>query len=95
MKFQVISLADKGIIEPSFIGLDSTPISTNTSHNNPKSFLYGKFKSNNSSISDMDCKLGIHTASNLTHQLHLIYLLTLIFLPVTENTFLADKGYDV
>ena len=32
---QVLLLADKGIVDTSFIGLDSTPISANTSKNNP------------------------------------------------------------
>lgn len=43
MKAQVLSLADKGIIDSSFIGLDSTPIEANTSQNNPKSFISNKF----------------------------------------------------
>ena len=43
MKAQVLSLADKGIIDSSFIGLDSTPIKANTSQNNPKSFISNKF----------------------------------------------------
>ena len=47
MKSQVLFLADKGIIDTSFIGLDSTPISANTSQNNPKSFLANKFKPDN------------------------------------------------
>jgi hypothetical protein len=33
MQTQVLSLAAKSIIDPSFIGLDSTPISANTSQN--------------------------------------------------------------
>ena len=44
MKSQVRFLAEKGIVDSSFIGLDSTPISANTSQNNPKSFLTNKFK---------------------------------------------------
>ncbi len=39
MHSQVLFLSEKGIIDTSFIGLDSTPVSANTSHNNPKSFL--------------------------------------------------------
>lgn len=31
MKNQVLSLADRGLLDTSFIGLDSTPISANTS----------------------------------------------------------------
>lgn len=64
MKSQVLFLADKGIIDTSFIGLDSTPISANTSQNNPKSFNSNKFKPTNQPKSDKDCKLGVHTASN-------------------------------
>uniref|UniRef100_UPI00359C99FF transposase n=1 Tax=Enterococcus faecalis TaxID=1351 RepID=UPI00359C99FF len=45
MKNQVLILADKGIIDTSFIGLDSTQISANTALNKPKSFKQDKFKS--------------------------------------------------
>lgn len=131
MKSQVISLADKGIVDTSFIGLDSTPVAANTSLNNPKSFLSNKFKPDNQPKADTDCKLGVHTASNQSNEKkydfywgyknHVlvdcisglpIYEITTTadihdsavaldiladthsFLPVTECTFLADKGYD-
>ena len=131
MQSQVLSLAAKGIIDTSFIGLDSTPVSSNTSQNNPKSFLAGKFKPDSQPKADKDCKLGVHTASNQTNEKkyefywgyknHVlvdcisglpIYEITTTaevadstvapdilagthaFLPVTECTFLADKGYD-
>lgn len=64
MQSQVLLLSRKGILDTSFIGLDSTPISANTSQNNPKSFLAGKFNSDNQPKADRDCKLGVHTASN-------------------------------
>jgi hypothetical protein len=132
MKSQVLSLAGKGMIDTSFIGLDSTPVSANTSQNNPKSFASSKFKKDNQPKADRDCKLGVHTASNQANEKkyefywgyknHVlvdcisglpIYELTTTaevadstvalqvlsgthsFLPVTECTFLADKGYDV
>lgn len=132
MKSQVISLADRGIIDTSFIGLDSTPIIANTSQNNPKSFLSNKFNPNNQPKADSDCKLGVHSASNQANKKkyrfywgyknHVlvdcisglpIYEITTTaevadsnvaldiltnthsFLPVTECTFLADKGYNV
>ena len=44
MKSQVLYLSKQGIVDTSFIGLDSTPIAANTSQNNPKSFLSYKFK---------------------------------------------------
>ena len=44
MRTQVANLIKLGIIDTSFIGLDSTPIAANTSHNNPKSFRKNKFK---------------------------------------------------
>ena len=44
MQSQVLKACDIGIIDTSFIGLDSTPIHANTSHNNPKSFKKNKFK---------------------------------------------------
>ena len=64
MKNQVSYLASKGIVDSSFIGLDSTPIFANTSFNNPKSFSKNKFFKSNQSKSDKDCSLGVHTASN-------------------------------
>lgn len=132
IKSQVLLLAEKGIVDTSFIGLDSTPISANTSQNNPKSFVSNKFKPDNQPVADADCKLGVHTASNQTNEKkyefywgyknHVlvdcisglpIYEITTTaetadssvaldiladthrFLPITECTFLADKGYDV
>ena len=64
MHSQVLDLASKGIIDTSFIGLDSTPVAANTSHNNPKSFKKNKFSKDNHPHSDKDCGLGVHTASN-------------------------------
>ena len=132
MQSQVLSLAADGIIDTSFIGLDSTPVSANTSQNNPKSLLSNKFQPDNQPKADKDCKLGVHTASNQTNEKRYefywgykshvlvdcisglpIYEMTTTaevadstvaldilagthaFLPVTECTFLADKGYDV
>ena len=43
MHSQVLGLAEPGIIDTSFIALDSTPVSANTKHNNPKSFVNNKF----------------------------------------------------
>ncbi|MCI6139327.1 MAG: transposase, partial [Clostridium sp.] len=63
MKAQVLSLADKEIIDSSFIGLDSTPIEANTSQNNPKSFISNKFNPAYQPKADKDCKLGVHAAS--------------------------------
>ena len=64
MQNQVVKLAELGIIDTSFIGLDSTPVAANTSHNNPKSFRKDKFKKGSQPKSDKDCGLGVHTASN-------------------------------
>lgn len=72
MKSQVLYLSKQGIVDTSFIGLDSTPIAANTSQNNPKSFLSNKFKPDNQPKADTDCKLGVHTASNLQIPLHRI-----------------------
>ena len=68
MKTQVLFLSKEGIVDTSFIGLDSTPVSANTSQNNPKSFLSNKFKPRNQPRADSDCKLGVHTASNQTNE---------------------------
>lgn len=64
MQSQVLKLAEMGIIDTSFIALDSTPISANTCQNNPKSFKNNKFSKDNQPKNDKDCKLGVHTASN-------------------------------
>jgi len=64
MQSQVLKLSELGIIDTSFIGLDSTPISANTSHNNPKSFKKNKFSKDKHPKCDKDCGLGVHTASN-------------------------------
>lgn len=132
MRSHVLRLASAGIIDTSFIGLDSTPVCANTAQNNPKSFLPNKFASDNHPRADKDCKLGVHTASNRIgeknyefywgYKNHVlvdcisglpiceltttantadssvaldILSKTHSFLPVTECTFLADKGYDV
>ena len=68
MKSQFHSIAEQGILDTSFIGLDSTPIKANTSQNNPKSFLSNKFHPENQPKADRDCKLGVHSASNQTNE---------------------------
>jgi hypothetical protein len=64
MRSQVLKLAELGIIDTSFIGLDSTPEMANAKQNNPKSFAANKFSKDNQPKSDQDCRLGVHTASN-------------------------------
>lgn len=64
MQSQILSIAAKGIVATSFICLDSTPVSANTSRNNPKAFLANKFKPDNQPNADVDCKLGVYAASN-------------------------------
>lgn len=64
MQSQVKKLYEIGIIDTSFIALDSTPIMANTSQNNRKSFIKNKFNPSNQPKSDKDCSLGVHTASN-------------------------------
>ena len=132
MRSQVLQLASAGIIDTSFIALDSTPVCANTVQNNPKSFLLNKFAPDNHPRADKDCKLGVHTASNQTGEKNYEFYWgyknhvlvdcisglpicemtttadaadssvaldildhTHAFLPVTECTFIADKGYDV
>ena len=60
----VKQLYDRGIVDASFIGLDSTPVMANTAQNNPKSFQKNRFSKENHPSSDPDCALGVHTASN-------------------------------
>lgn len=64
MHSQVKKLYELGVLDTSFIALDSTPIMANTSQNNPKSFNKDKFNPNNQPKLDKDCALGVHTASN-------------------------------
>lgn len=64
MAQQVKKLYKLGIVDASFIGLDSTPVAANTKQNNPKSFAKDKFKPENHPKADPDCALGVHSASN-------------------------------
>lgn len=64
MQSQVKKLCELGVLDASFIGLDSTPIMANTRQNNPKSFTKNKFDPKNQPKADPDCALGVHTASN-------------------------------
>ena len=64
MAAQVKKLYETGIVDASFIGLDSTPVMANTKQNNPKSFAKSKFSKENHPKSDPDCALGVHSASN-------------------------------
>lgn len=64
MAQQVKKLCELGIVDASFIGLDSTPVAANTKQNNPKSFAKDKFKPENHPKADPDCALGVHSASN-------------------------------
>lgn len=61
---QVQKLYELGILDASFIGLDTTPVAASTAQNNPKSFLKSKFSKDNQPKNDPDCALGVHTASN-------------------------------
>ena len=64
MAAQVKKLYELGIVDASFIGLDSTPVAANTKQNNPKSFAKNKFSKENHPKSGPDCALGVHSASN-------------------------------
>lgn len=64
MKALVLKLSEDGIVDTSFLGLDSTPNSANTSQNNPKTFAKNKFCKDNQPRADKDCSLGVRTASN-------------------------------
>ena len=60
----VRKLYELGVVDASFVGLDSTPVMANTKQNNPKSFAKNKFSKENHPKSDQDCALGVHSASN-------------------------------
>ena len=60
----VRQLYELGLVDASFVGLDSTPIMANTKQNNPKSFVKNKFSKEVHPRCDPDCALGVHSASN-------------------------------
>ena len=60
----VRQLYELGLVDASFVGLDSTPIMANTKQNNPKSFVKNKFSKEVHPKCDPDCALGVHFASN-------------------------------
>ena len=60
----VRQLYELGIVDASFVGLDSTPIMANAKQNNPKSFVKNKFSQKLHPKCDPDCALGVHSASN-------------------------------
>ncbi len=64
MAAQVKRLYEMGVLDASFIGLDSTSVAASTAQNNPKSFVKNKFSPENQPRNDPDCALGVHTASN-------------------------------
>ena len=64
MAAQVRKLYELGVLDASFIGLDSTPVAASTVQNNPKTFGKSKFAPENHPRNDPDCALGVHTASN-------------------------------
>jgi hypothetical protein len=64
MVAQVKQLYELGIVDDSFIGLDSAPIAANTKQNNPKSFTKDKFNPEKQPKADPGCALGVHAASN-------------------------------
>ena len=99
MQSQVLKLSEMGIIDTSFIALDSTPVNANTHQNNPKSFAKNKFAKYNQPKSDKDCGLGVHTASNQHNERNFEYywgyknhiLVDCITgLPIFETTTTAD-----
>ena len=60
----VRQLHELGIVDASFVGLDSTLIMANTKQNNPKPFVKNKFSNEAHPKCDSDCALGVHSASN-------------------------------
>lgn len=64
MSEQVQKLYALGVVDASFIAIDSTPMAANTLQNNPKSFSRNRYAKENHPKCDPDCGLGVHTASN-------------------------------
>lgn len=73
LQTQVEKLTALGMIDPSFVAIDSTPIMANTAQNNPKSFCKKKFSKENHPSSNSDCALGVHTASNQINEQNFEY----------------------
>ena len=48
-------LYELGVVDASFIGLDTTPVMANTKQNNPKSFAKNKLSKENHPKSNPDC----------------------------------------
>ena len=101
MQNQVLNLVDLGIIDTSFIALDSTPVAANTAANNPKSFKKNKFLKNCQPKSDKECGLGVHTASNQINERNYefywgyknhILVDCITGLPICELTTTADTA---
>ena len=64
MNTHISKLIKLGIINTDLISIDSTPIFANTKYNNPKCFSKSKFKKSKQPKSDIDCRLGVHSANN-------------------------------
>ena len=64
----VRQLYELGIVDASFVGLDSTSIMANTKQNNPKSFVKDRFSPKVHPKCDPDCALGVHSESNQHHE---------------------------
>ena len=99
MQKVVLQAAELGIIDTSFIVLDSTSVPANTCQNNPKSFVKNKFSKENQPKSDKDCRLGVHTASNQHNERNFEYYWgyknhvlvdSITDLPISEITTTAD-----
>ena len=62
----VRKLYELGIVDASFIGLDSTPVMANTKQNNPKSFAKNKYSKENHPKKRpglrLGCSLGLQPA---------------------------------
>ena len=64
MQESVLKAISMGLVDSSFIALDSTTIKANVCNNNPKAFMANKFSKKNHPTADKDCYLGVQTASN-------------------------------
>ena len=97
----VRKLYELGIVDASFIGLDSTSVKANTAQNNPKSFVKNKYSNENHPKSDPDCALGVQSASNQHNERNYefywgyknhILVDCISGLPIYELTTTADIG---
>lgn len=104
MNKHIFELINKKIISTDYTSIDSTPIFANTKYNNPKCFSKSKFKKSKQPKSDIDCRLGVHSANNeytgKNYRFYWGYKNIVVFdpmpgIPIYEQTVTANNADSV